>query len=244
MGEVNNLEGFVDRGWHGVTYGQLGTRDVRLPHSLQQYVSRIPLFGNDIFFKLPHTRPNTDGFIYMSGEIDGKLHQSNAEYGLVKGGIGLTKSFEVLKREVNPDTFEPIAVERKFLRFIPYTQTKEIRKKGDTKHAPVYVDLQGNLTTNRERNEQLRGMLFEFYDQRWDHRGDTTQYTVVLRESDYGKLHRLISEDPSLMMQLYSQAFPEHRNAQGTFHFPQVNKFFFAQTPEELLRIKESLHTK
>jgi len=250
MGEVITLDRFVDKGWHALS-GYIG-------HGMQPLASRyqnsepsydkrlgghgagLLLPGSNIAYNIPHSRNR----IYQNVGIipNGGVHDSISEQAILgtpPNHTGLVKTFEVYQESLSPRT-EPELITPATKGFLGFgAKPAEYRERPREKsYIPVYSDAQGNITTKSNGNERLFGMIFEFPDPRWPRGHSTAQYSVVLREFDYQQLHKLIKKDPSLMLQLLFTAFPEYQKLEAKDPFIQPSNFVFAETLEELLRLR------
>lgn len=247
MGEVNNLEGFVNRGWHALSgYVGKGMQSLasREPNSQPLYDGVLGGIGagmlinrTGITYKIIQSRL---GEYHAKNIPNGNLHDGISEQRIIGSDMGMTKPFEVYMESLS-SKIETEIVEPATKGFFGYGAKPPVtREKPREKiYSAVYADAQGNISTNSEGNEKLLGMIFEFADSRWPRGFSTAQYSVVLRESDYRQLYELIKKDPSLMLQLLFAAFPEYKKLEGRGPFKPASKFIFAETLDDLRRLRE-----
>ena len=253
MSNQQLLERVVKEGWHALS-GYMGHGCLPIasknPNSSANYSKFVssyfspvaPLFSSNIRFKISYS--GLDQYRYAKNVPDGSMHDSVAEYGIISSttDIGLVKSFEVDQESEGPRP-DPELVKQATKGFFGFGAKDAVyrQRPAEKIYKPALADAHGDISTQARNNERLIGMLLEFADSRWERGMATTQYYVVLRESDYRQFHGMIKNDPSLMLKLCFMTFPDYERAEGTKPFRPADKFIFAETPKALQILREQV---
>src|SRR3989338_698131 len=246
MGELN-LEGFVARGWHGINF--VTDRDpnfyaVRFPNSQPEY-NMTNLFGVNIKAKIPVDPAQVSGgYAYVMLPGDWTQHDAIVSEQVIGfPGFGLIRPFEVFQ-ETKTQGIERVSVPRRIFG-VTLGERIEERQQEILSYIPVYLNMQGNLTTKKSDNERLLGVNLEFNDPRAIRGYTSAQYTALFRESDYKALLEEVERDPSVLFRMCNVAFPEYLKFQKDItQFQGPKKFVIANSPEQMRAIAKSLSTE
>lgn len=258
--KIVELQEIVDKSRHLLCAKSLENDDfipwgIRMPHQSPRYSVWLGNFiGQDEVLKIVHTIPGGSNFVYANPTspsacdviADWGLHRRM--WGEENTAEASIRNFEVMHETKAPVRYKHLIQsekrEERWLRtprVIPAQYSEGVHMQSE--YTPIFMDNSGNTNTINKHNERCLGMLLEFHDQRFDQRDCNTQYYIAMQESMHKKLRDWIKEDPSVMLHLYGQSFPEHRHSPGKYKdFPHIEKFFFVETLEQAVHLLKSLY--
>ena len=216
MDHVNQtLERFVDQGYHTiVSLGREGYSAFRKPNENPQH-SPVSTGDDPTGFKIeaPFLRYTDVISVYFHPLSHIVLESINTDSG-VRETRGLVKYCSWVMQRKKPMRLvrDEIRIFGKTLLPAKYEESVDPRGYQLYDYFPAYFR-NGQLTQDGDSDNQARAITLTWQDRRIDDRSNASSlYTITLPESLFTELSAIVDNTPATIINLYSMAFPEHRN--------------------------------